>query len=105
MHKQLEDQFFAEDDIVFMYIQTVFEGAFTNTFDNGMRDLDEFGVLGVYGFDPSSDTQLSHTMQMFDTGGTPYTVIIDKAGQIVEADFTRIEPQLRPIIENALAAP
>ena len=102
MHKQLEDQFLANDDVVFMYIQTVFEGSYTNTFENGIVDLDDYSVKGIYGFDPGAGGALPATMTMFQTNGTPFTIIIDKNGQVVESDFTRFEFQLRPIIENAL---
>jgi hypothetical protein len=106
VHKELEVEFAAEKDVVFIYVQTVFEGSFTNTFDNGLVDLDEYDLNGYYGFDPDGEQgQLPATMQMFSTKGTPYTVIIDKAGEVVESGFTQLTPQLRPIIQNALAAP
>ncbi len=105
MHKQLEDQFGTLPDVQFIYVHTVFEGFTSNTFESGLEDLDTFELAGWYAFDPASSMIPSATMDMFNTGGTPYTVIIDKAGTVVESDFTKNESQLRPIIEAAMAAP
>jgi hypothetical protein len=105
VHKQLEDEFGADRGIVFMYVQTVFEGSSYNTFETGLSDLDLFEVKGYYGFDPGTSGQRSATMNMFHTNGTPYTIIIDKAGETIEADFTKLHPQLRPLVHNALYAP
>ena len=105
MHKQIEDEFAGNQDVVFMYIQTVFEGSSSNTFINGIVDLDEFQVKGIYGFDPRDAAgTLPVTMQKFSTQGTPYTVILDKTGQKVQSEFTQSPQRLRIAIENALAA-
>jgi hypothetical protein len=103
VHKQLEDEYGTDGDVVFLYVQTVFEGSLYNTFDTGLSDLDLFEVKGAYGFDPGRSGGRPATMDMFMTGGTPYTIIIDKAGEVVEADFTKLQPQLKFKIDAALS--
>ena len=105
MHKLLNDQFAFHPDVQLMYIHTVWEGYASNTFESGLADLEDYDLWGWYAFDPASSTAPSATMDMFDTGGTPYTVIINKAGQVVESDFTKNEYLLRPIIEASIAEP
>ena len=62
MHKQLEDQYCADKDVVFMFIQTVFEGHDTNTADAALDSIDRHDL---------SDIALGH-----DTGPPP-TVMVD----------------------------
>lgn len=105
MHKEIETEYADNDDVVFMYIQTVFEGSHTNTFLNGIVDLDNYEVKGIYGFDPrQADGSSPVTMQMFNTGGTPYTIVLGKDGQPLISEFTQLSQRLRSTIETGLAA-
>ncbi len=73
--------------MVFLYVQTVWEGAWTNTFENGLVDLDDFGIRGAYGFDPMGD-EYPATMRMFQTNGTPWHVILDREGNELYSGFS-----------------
>jgi len=100
--QRLEDKYWQEEDVVFLYIQTVFEGHSTNTWDEGLGDLDAYGIQGPYGFDPSGPSQRPATMSMFDTGGTPYSVVINRRGKTKLSDFTPDQERLEAVIEAAL---
>ena len=99
---QLEAEFADEDDIVFIYVQTVFEGEYYNTFDGGLEDLDTYGLTGWYAFDPEPEGQNQPaTMSMFHTRGTPYSIVIDKEGNTDLNAFTPTAYELYEAIQNA----
>ena len=94
MHKQLEDRFKAADDVVLFHLQTVFEGHQTNTPERGPREAKKFAVQVPVGYDARLDgSRVSRFMQTFGTGGTPWTVVIDKKGIVRFSDFTPREPR------------
>ncbi|MDC1142849.1 hypothetical protein OAU50_07130 [Planctomycetota bacterium] len=82
MMKKLEAAFDGDDKVSFLYIQTVFEGAKSNTFENGKADIKKFGLKGPFGQD---DTR--KTMRQFKTRGTPWVAIIGPDGELKFNDF------------------
>jgi len=83
VHKQLEDRFAKAKDVVFMHLQTVWEGTHTNTPARGPMETKKAGIKAPTGFDGHVDGgRTSIVMQQFGTGGTPWTIIIDKRGEV-----------------------
>ncbi len=64
---------------VFIHLQTVWEGTHTNTPARGPRETKKYGIKAPVGFDGHGDgSRTSIFMSTVGTGGTPWTVIIDK---------------------------
>ena len=83
MHKKLEDRFAKAKDVVFLHIQTVWEGTQTNTPRRGPEEVKKYDIKAPNGFDAHVDGgRISLMMQRFGTGGTPWTIVIDKRGQV-----------------------
>lgn len=80
--KELEAAFDGDEKVSFLYIQTVFEGAKSNTFERGKADIKKYGLKGPFGQDNSRKT-----MRQFKTGGTPWLVVIGPDGEIKFNDF------------------
>lgn len=85
MVKALQDN----DNVKFMAIQTVFEGASKNTFDKIIETQKEYALNIPFGHDDGSqhNESRSTTMTDYQTGGTPWFIFIDEKGNIVFADF------------------
>ena len=66
-----------------MHVQTVWEGTDTNTPQRGPREVKKYDIKAPVGFDGHVDgARTSIIMQRFGTGGTPWTIIIDKRGKV-----------------------
>jgi hypothetical protein len=83
VHKELEKRFAKKKDVVFMHVQTVWEGTHTNTAERGPREVEKAGSKAPTGFDGHVDgARTSVIMHRYGTGGTPWTIIIDKRGEV-----------------------
>ena len=81
MTKKLEDRFAGQKDVVIFHLQTVFEGHETNTPERGPREAKKYKVQVPVGYDAHVDSETSSAfLEQYGTGGTPWTVIIDKNG-------------------------
>ena len=83
--------FEGNDNVVFVAIQTVFEGFSINTF----RRAEEVGRrydLDIPIGQSGENQNRSQVMSDYRTGGTPWTIIIDKQGVVRYNDF-HIEPR------------
>ena len=90
MHAGLEERFTKEEDVVFFHLQTVFEGAPTNTPERGPKEAKKHGVKVPVAYDARVDGErTSLFMRRFGTGGTPWTTIIDRSGKVRVNEFTR----------------
>ncbi|MCZ6787447.1 MAG: hypothetical protein O7E54_09835 [Planctomycetota bacterium] len=68
---------------MFIHIQTVWEGTHTNTPERGPKEVKKYRIRAPNGFDAHVDgASTSITMRRFGTGGTPWTIIIDKRGMV-----------------------
>ncbi len=78
-----------KDDIVFLAIQTVFEGRHANTFARVIEIQKEYDLKIPFGHDIGNDNSgnISSTMKNYRTGGTPWFVFIDKEGKVIFNDF------------------
>ena len=74
------------DDVAFIAVQTTFEGFDTNTEAHAKETADRYGLTIPVGQSGSAQ-QPSAVMQHYRTGGTPWTVIIDRDGTVQFNDF------------------
>ncbi len=85
----MEQKFAKAKDVVFMHLQTVWEGTQTNTPERGPPAAKRHGVTVPVGFDGHIDgARLSTTMATNGTGGTPWTVVRDAKGVVRFNNFT-----------------
>jgi len=83
VHKELEEKYEGVKDVVLFHVQTVFEGFGTNTPRRGPKVAKGHGIEVPVGYDGRVDGErLSGIMTRFGTGGTPWTIVIDKKGVV-----------------------
>ncbi len=76
------------DDVVFLAIQTVFEGFHANTYEKMIETQRKYGLQIPFGHDAGHKRKsVSRIMQNYGTGGTPWFIFIDQDDQVVFADF------------------
>ena len=85
MVKALEDN----DNVQFMAIQTVFEGASSNTYERMKEVQKQYDLHIPFGHDEGDETtrNISSTMYNFRTGGTPWFIFVDENNNVVFNDF------------------
>ncbi len=87
--KALTEEFKGNEEVVFVAVQTVFEGHHTNT-KNKLRKMQEKYDLRIpFGHDSGDKTtrNRSKILTNYRTGGTPWVVIIDTEGTVMYNDF------------------
>lgn len=83
LHDKLKDKGFG-----FAVIQTVFEGAESNTFDRLRVNQEKYGLKIPFGHDlPPEGERYPTFMADYRSGGTPWFTVIDPEGKVVYADF------------------
>ena len=98
--KAVQKRFKNDKDVVFVAVQTVFEGHETNTMARGLATLKKFGLkipLGLSG----SKAKPSKLMRQYRTRGTPWTIIIDKGGKVVSNGFRVDADEAIALIEKS----
>jgi len=85
----------------FIAVQTVFEGFSTNTKKRALKDVQSFGLAIPVGHDGKVGTP-SPLMRKYRSGGTPWTVIIDKQGIVKFNGFRLSVPQGKEILTTVL---
>lgn len=81
MHRKVEQAYKDKKDVVFFHLQTVWEGQSANKPGTHAGIAKRYGIKVPIGYDAHIDgARLSITMQRFATGGTPWTIVIDKKG-------------------------
>ncbi|MHC4942569.1 MAG: peroxiredoxin family protein [Planctomycetota bacterium] len=68
-------------DVAFAAVQTVFEGYSSNRAKRAWETAEQYGLKIPVGHDGSEENR-SVLMQRFRTGGTPWTILIDKKGVV-----------------------
>ncbi len=75
----------------FAVVQTVFEGAEANTFERLRETQLRYGLALPFGHDSPAASDGAATvptvMQDYGTGGTPWYIVINPAGEVVFSDF------------------
>ena len=75
-------------NVVFLAIQTVFEGHEDNTYDKIVDTQKRYALNIPFGHDAGDDNTLkSNIMTNYKTGGTPWFIFIDKHDNVVYSDF------------------
>ena len=93
-----------EDDVVFVTVQTTFEGFETNSAEGAKRTAERYGLDIPVGH--SGDRrQRSPVMRAYRTGGTPWTVIVDREGIVRFNAFHITRPEATRLIDRLLAVP
>jgi len=86
--KKMVDVLSDNKNIVFLAIQTVFEGFESNTYAKISETQKKYDLQIPFGHDAGDDGK-SHSKIMFNykTGGTPWFIFIDKHDNVVFSDF------------------
>lgn len=77
------------NDIVFLAVQTVFEGKHTNTKDKILKTQKEYNLKIPFGHDEGNKLtrNRSDIMYKYKTGGTPWFIFIDKNNEVIFNNF------------------
>lgn len=74
--------------IAFLAIQTVFEGHAENTYKKMVATQKQYDLKIPFGHDAGNDGKSrSNIMTNYQTGGTPWFILIDKHNNVVFSDF------------------
>ena len=86
--KKIVDALKENDKVVFLAIQTVFEGYEENTFDKLAETQKKYNLQIPFGHDAGDDGRSrSNIMNNYQTGGTPWFLFIDTYNHLVYSDF------------------
>lgn len=100
--KHLVDHYKDQKDIVFLAVQTTFEGYYDNTIDKLPITAEKFGL----------EIPIGHSMKVagfsgvngsYKTGGTPWWVIIDRTGRVEYNGFLLNEEEAIKGFDRMLA--
>ena len=74
--------------VTFLAVQTVFEGHHANTYEKMVETQKQYDLKISFGHDAGDDGKSrSNMMTNYQTGGTPWFILIDKHNNVVFADF------------------
>jgi hypothetical protein len=74
--------------IVFLAVQTVFEGHDSNTYEKMVETQKKYDLKIPFGHDAGNDGKSqSNMMKNYQTGDTPWFLLIDKHDNVVFSDF------------------
>ncbi len=87
--KKMADALKDNDQVVFLAIQTVFEGSHANTKERMLEIQKKYELHIPFGHDVGSEAtgNRSSTMYHYRTGGTPWFIFIDQNDRVVFNDF------------------
>ncbi len=105
--KKLMAAFKDNDQVVFLAVQTVFEGYRINTRDKLRSNQLKYGLeIPMAHASGNPETRESPAvMQAYRAGGTPWKVIIDPAGKVVYNDFHIQVDQAKMLIRRLMQNP
>ena len=89
--KAVQKNFASNPNVKFVTIQTVFEGFWVNSNEKAKSTAESFGLRIPVGHDAGPTDEGSITMRRYRSGGTPWTVIIDRNG-VVRFNGFRMSP-------------
>ena len=91
--KKMVDALKGNDEVVFLAVQTVFEGHDQNTYAKMLEVQKQYDLAIPFGHDAGADgTSMSTLMEDYQTGGTPWFLLIDQKNRVVFSDF-HINPE------------
>lgn len=77
--KKLAQYYKNDKDVAFVAVQTTFEGFSTNTIQAAKKIIKDYNLTMPVGHS-GLNHQRSQLMRNYNTGGTPWTIVIDKKG-------------------------
>lgn len=77
------------DNVKFLAVQTVFEGASSNTYEKMLEVQKKYNLKIPFGQDNGDETtrNISNIMYNYRTGGTPWFIFIDQEDNVVFNDY------------------
>jgi len=84
--QELIKRFDGDDSVAFIAVQTTFEGFGTNTADSAVRTVERYKLNIPVGHS-GREGHRSRLMVDYRTGGTPWTIVIDRNGVVRYNDF------------------
>ncbi len=76
------------DQVVFLAVQTVFEGHDANTYEKMVETQKQYDLKIPFGHDAGNDGKSrSNIMTNYHTGGTPWFIFVDRHDNVVFGDF------------------
>ena len=100
--KKVMEKYKNSEDVVFVAVQTTFEGFSTNTWEAALKTVEEFDLDIPVAHDGSNGKR-SRLMQAYRTGGTPWSVVIDRNGVVRFNDFHITPDKAGALIDRLLA--
>lgn len=86
--KKMVDALKDNEKVVFLAVQTVFEGHNTNTYEKMVETQKQYELKIPFGHDAGDDGKSrSMIMTNYQTGGTPWFLFIDKHDNVVFSHF------------------
>jgi thiol-disulfide isomerase/thioredoxin len=86
--KKMVDALENNENVIFLAIQTVFEGYDSNTYAKIAETQRKYKLKIPFGHDAGDDGKSrSNIMTAYQTGGTPWFLFIDKHDNVVFSDF------------------
>jgi len=98
--RSVSDAFKNDDEVAFVAVQTVFEGYHANTLNRAREIAKEYELTMPVGHS-GSRSERPGLMSTYRTGGTPWTIIIDRDGIVRFNDF-HLKPQQAISLINSL---
>lgn len=89
--QQVQERYKDDPNVGIMAVQTVFEGFSSNTLQRGKEISKQYKLDIPFG-QSGTPSERSTVMSRYRTGGTPWTIIIDKNGVVQYNDF-HISPE------------
>jgi thiol-disulfide isomerase/thioredoxin len=104
--REVHDHYRENDSVVFVAIQTTFEGYGTNTPERALQSVSDYGLEIPVGHTEGKGEHAGPPgmMRTYRTGGTPWTVIIDREGLVRFDGFSIEAPRAVELIEELLAS-
>jgi len=102
--KAVKEHFADNEEVVFLAVQTVFEGHHTNTIERLVETQQKYDLQIPFGHDVGDETTNNrpNLMYHYKTGGTPWVLIINKEGKLIFSDFHIKPTQAKEIIRKNL---
>jgi peroxiredoxin len=101
--RAVSEAFTEEPGVAFVAIQTVFEGFGTNTSPKALATVKKYELDIPVGHDPGPKGGRSTILDRYRTGGTPWTIVIDRGGRVRYNAFSIDAEQAVELIERLLA--
>ena len=88
---------------MFINVQIPWSGFSRNSFEAGLKDMEEAGLEGLYGYDPKAPGS-EHPKLAADyfMNGTPWTVVIDRKGVVRYTASTEAAGPISKVIQASV---